>query len=255
MRVSLGKRIRSSPSFQCVGVKPDWEDYPLEVREAVREAEEVFYPSSLYEDIFLALGKRTFPRNYYAFMGNKIRQTNLFQFLGISHPRTRIYYGADRMVRIGKDFPYPFVAKAPLGSSMGDEVYLIHEDAQLENYLKAHHPAYIQEYLPLDRDLRVVLIKRKVIHSYWRIHKPGEFRNNVAQGGEISFESIPGEALDFAIDVASRCGFDEVGLDICRADGRYYVIEANMVFGLEGFRQQNLDLHVIFGALEGEGLL
>ena len=92
--------------------------------------------------------------------------------------------------------------------------------------------------MPLSRDLRVVVIKGRVIHAYWRIHQPGEFRNNVAQGGTISFDAIPDEALHFAADAAARCGFDEVGLDICHARGRYYVIEANMVFGREGFRQR-----------------
>jgi ribosomal protein S6--L-glutamate ligase len=255
MRVSLGKRIRTSPSFHCFGVQPNWDDYPPQVKETIGEADEIFYPSPLYEDIFRSLGKKTYPRNYYAFMGNKIRQTNLFRILGISHPHTHVYYGRKRMVRICKDFPYPFVAKAPVGSSMGQGVYLIQSEAELASHLKSHHPAYIQEYLPIDRDLRVVLIKGRVIHAYWRIQRPGQFRNNVSQGGEISFDQIPGEALRFASDVATRCGFDEVGLDICQANGRYYVIEANMVFGLEGFRQRGLDLYDILCELERKGLL
>jgi ribosomal protein S6--L-glutamate ligase len=255
MRLSLGKRIRFSPSFRCFGVQPNWGDYPAWVRKALGEADEIFYPSSLYEDIFHALGKKTFPRNYYSFMGNKIRQTNLFQLLGISHPRTRLYYGRHRIVRICKDFPYPFIAKAPVGSSMGEGVRLIQGEAELDDYLKNQHPAYIQEYLSIDRDLRVVLIKGKVIHAYWRIHKPGEFRNNVSRGSEISFDHIPDEALCFATEVATQCGFDEVGLDICLAGGRYYVIEANMVFGLEGFRQRGLNLYEVLCELERTGLL
>jgi ribosomal protein S6--L-glutamate ligase len=225
------------------------------VKEALLKADEIFYPSLLYEDLFRCLGKKTYPGNYYAFIGNKIRQTNLFQLLEIPHPRTRVYYGRSRPDRISADFAYPFVAKAPVGSSMGQGVFLIQCEADLASYLKSYHPAYIQEYLPLDRDLRVVLIKGRVIHAYWRIHQPGEFRNNVSQGGRISFECIPEGALDFATDVAGRCGFEEVGLDICRANGIYYVIEANMVFGLEGFSQQGLDLYEILSTLEKQGLL
>jgi ribosomal protein S6--L-glutamate ligase len=255
VRVSLGKRMRVSPSFHCHGVRPNWDDYDEAVKEALLGADEIFYPSPLYEDVFRSFGKATYPQNYYAFLGNKIRQTNLFQLLGISHPRTRVYYGRNRLARICRDFPYPFVAKTPVGSSMGQGVYLIKCEAQLADYLMSHRPAYIQEFLPLSRDLRVVLIKRKVIHAYWRIHQPGEFRNNVAQGGAISFDDIPDEALHFATDVARRCEFDEAGLDICHAHGRYYVIEANMVFGLEGFRQRGLDVYDILCDLEREGLL
>jgi ribosomal protein S6--L-glutamate ligase len=255
LRVSLGKRIRRSPSFACHGVKPNWDDYPAAAQEAILDAEEVFYPSPLYEDLLQSFGKRIFPRNCCAFLGNKIRQTSLFQFLDIPHPHTRIYYGRDRLTRICADFRYPFVAKAPVGSSMGEGVFLIYGESELTDYLLCYHPAYIQEYLPLERDLRVVLIKGRVIHAYWRLHCMGEFRNNVFQGGRISFEGIPEEALDFAVDVAGRCGFEEVGLDICQVHGRYYVIEANMVFGFEGFRQKGLDLHQILDDLEREGVL
>jgi ribosomal protein S6--L-glutamate ligase len=233
----------------------NWDDYPREVRQAIRKAEKICYPTTLYEDIFRSLGKKVFPRNYYRFMGNKIRQTALFQFLGISHPRTRLYYGRNRLERIYGDFEHPFVAKDPVGSSKGLGVYLIDNEEALADYLGLHHPAYIQEYLSMDRDLRVVLISGRAVHAYWRIHRPGDFRNNVSRGADISYEDIPEEALDFARDVTSRCRFDEVGLDICRSDGRYYVIEANMVFGLEGFRLAGLNPYEILAGLEREGLL
>jgi ribosomal protein S6--L-glutamate ligase len=234
---------------------PNWVDYQPKVKQAIRDADEICYPTTLYEDIFRSLGKRVFPRNYYRFVGNKIRQTALFQFLGISHPRTRLYYGSNRVERITKDFSCPFIAKTPIGSSKGFGVYLIENEEGLIKYLDRHLPAYIQEYLPVDRDLRAVVIAGQVINAYWRIHRSGEFRNNVAQGADISYENIPEEALNFALEVAARCRFDEVGLDLCRFDGRYYVIEANMVFGLEGFRLAGLDPYEILARLDREGML
>jgi ribosomal protein S6--L-glutamate ligase len=221
----------------------------------MEEAGTIYYPSSLYEDFFLSLGKKVFPRNYYRFMGNKIRQTNLFQLLDIRHPRTRLYYGRNPLAQILADFRLPFIGKTSLGSSKGKGVFLIKEEAQLENYLRTHRPAYIQEYLPVDRDLRVVVLAGKAVHAYWRIQRPGEFRNNVFQGATISFADIPPEAVEFAEDVARRCRFDEVGLDICVFEGECYAIEANMVFGLEGFKQAGLDLPEVFADLERHGLL
>ena len=252
-RISLGKRLRNCPSYICFGVMPNWQDYPPEVREAIRGAEVINYPSALYEDLLQSLGKHVFPRNYYRFMGNKIRQTALFQLLGIPHPRTRLYYGRRSLERICRDFAFPFIAKTPVGSSQGCGVWLIQNNEDLSTYLESHCPAYIQEYLPIDRDLRFVLIKGKVIHSYWRIQKPGDFRNNVSQGAHISYDDIPQEAAEFAESVARRCRFDEVGLDICRVDQTYYVIEANMVFGLEGFRRVGMDLHEILIRMDRQG--
>jgi ribosomal protein S6--L-glutamate ligase len=69
------------------------------------------------------------------------------------------------------------------------------------------------------------------------------------------FDAIPEDALDFARDVACRCGFGEVGLDICRHDGRYYVLEANMVYGLEGFHRRCLNFHEILKRLDDGGTL
>lgn len=253
-RISLGKRLRASSSIECLGVSPNWEDYPEASRRRICDAGEVFYPSALYEGLFLALGKRVFPSNYYPFLGNKIKQTNLFQFLGISHPRTRLYYGRNRRERICEDFEYPFIAKVPTGSSQGAGVHLVRNAGDLAAYLEECNPAYIQEYLALDRDLRVVLVAGKAVHAYWRIGSTGEFRNNVSRGGRISFEGIPQDALEFAQDVARRCRFGEVGLDVCRANGRYYVIEANMVFGFEGFKRKGLDYYrMLADAVEGGG--
>ncbi|MCU0572794.1 MAG: ATP-grasp domain-containing protein [Syntrophobacteraceae bacterium] len=254
-RMALGRRARASRSVAPVGVRPNWEDYPGEVREAFRRATRVYYPSVLYEEICRTLGKETFPRSYYRFMGNKILQTQLFQLLEIPHPRTRIFHGRDRLERIKESFAYPFVAKTPIGSSQGRGVFLIGSDRELRQYLDRHRPAYVQEYFPIDRDLRVVVIGGRVVHAYWRVRRPGDFRNNVAQGASIRFDDIPNEGLDFAVEVARRCSFDEVGMDICRHDNRYFILEANMVYGLEGFRQAGLDLHAILGEMLDDGLI
>jgi len=255
MKISLGKRLRTSASFRCVGTYPNWNDYPAATKEAMRGAEEVYYPSAIYEDLFQSLGKRVFPSNFYRLMGNKIRQSALFQLRGVPHPRTRLYYGRGRLARILQDFDFPFVAKTPVGSSQGSGVWLLLTVNELAAYLKQHQPAYIQQYLPIDRDLRVVVIAGQVVHSYWRIQQPGNFRNNVAQGARISYLDIPDIALEFALDVVRRCNFGEVGLDICLHEQKYYVIEANMVYGLEGFRQAGLDIYAILADLDLKGLL
>ena len=254
-RISLGKRLRLCPSFRCFGVAPNWDDYPAAVREAIRNAEEIFYPSPLYETIFESVGKAVHPGSYYGFAGNKIRQTLLFQLLGISHPRTHVYYGRNRAEKVLRDFQYPFLGKTPVASSRGEGVYLIEDAAGLDSYVRVHLPAYIQEYLPIDRDLRAVVINGEVVHSYWRVHRPGEFRNNVARGASIHCDCTPPEALEFARDVAVRCGFGEAGLDICFAHGRYYVLEANMVYGLEGFRRKGLDPLELMMQMDNEGKL
>jgi len=242
-KVVLGKRLRGSGELRPLGVRPNIEDYTEAELEALRAAATVYYPSRLYEPIFLALGKRVFPANYYPFVGDKIKQADLFTLLEIPFPRTRIYYGKNKARRILVDFSLPFIAKIPRGSSQGRGVFLIRAPAELDRYLEQVSPAYIQEYLLIDRDLRVVVLGGKVLHAYWRIARPGEFRTNVSRGARISLEEVPLEALRFAECVAARCGFGEAGLDICRADGSYLILEANMIYGVQGFTAAGLDIY------------
>ena len=80
-----------------------------------------------------------------------------------------------------------------------------------------------------------------MVHAYWRIAPPDDFRTNVAVGGTVSLDPVSKTAIDLALDTACRCGWDDVGLDICQYDGKYYVLEANMKYGKEGFRKAGID--------------
>ena len=252
-KVALGKRLRHSPLVKTLGLRPNIGDYSEAELELLRKAETIYYPSTLYEDVFVALGKKVFPKNYYRYMGDKVKQTELFFLLGIPHPRTRFYEGGDRSQRILRDFSYPFIAKIPRGSSQGRGVFLIRTLEDLQCYLSRSDLAYIQEYLPIDRDLRIVLVGAKVLHAYWRIARPGEYRSNVSLGGRISFRYIRTGPLRFAEEVARLCKFDEVGLDICICQGNYLVLEANMVYGLKGFEKAGLNIYKLLTERVTEG--
>ncbi|UCE81845.1 MAG: ATP-grasp domain-containing protein [Deltaproteobacteria bacterium] len=252
-KIALGKRLRHSPLVQSLGLHPNIEDYSETELELLRSAGTIYYPTSLYEDVFLSLGKRVFPANYYRYMGDKIKQTELFTLLDIPHPHTRIYGSRQETHQIPTDFPFPFIAKIPRGSSKGRGVFLIRTQRDLQSYLKRCSPAYIQEYLPIDRDLRIVLVGAKVVHAYWRIARPGEFRTNVSLGGRISLRDIPSTALRLAERVARLCKFDEVGLDLCNCNGEYLVLEANMVYGLKGFAAAGLDIYQLLSQRVSDG--
>jgi ribosomal protein S6--L-glutamate ligase len=238
---------------RTLGLRPNIGDYSEAELDLLRKADTIYYPSSLYEDVFLALGKRVFPASYYRYMGDKVKQTELFNLLGIPHPRTRFYEGRQRCERILRDFSYPFIAKIPRGSSKGKGVFLIRSLDGLQSYLQSCDLAYVQEYLPIDRDLRIVLVGAKVVHAYWRIAPPGEYRSNVSLGGQISFRHIKTGPLRFAEEVARLCKFDEVGLDICICQGNYLVLEANMVYGLKGFEKAGLNIYELLRERMTEG--
>ena len=124
---------------------------------------------------------------------------------------------------------------------MGRGVFLIKNKDDLMNYCELTHIAYIQEYLESDRDIRVVVIGKKVAHAYWRIARPGEFRSNLAAGASVSLDPVPKEATDLALYTAKKCRWNDVGIDIIKNKGAFFVLEANMKYGKEGFRKAGID--------------
>jgi len=256
IRIALESRLSKCEHVLTLGVKPNLEDYTAEAMELIRNATKIYYPSAFHVELFHAMGKQTFPSLHnYLFAQEKIKQTALFKLLSIPHPRTRVYYGKQQKAKISKRFQFPFVAKIPRGSAMGRGVFLINDQDGFDHYLSHNTPAYIQEYLPMDRDMRVVIIGEKVVHAYWRIAAKGEFRSNLALGASISLDPVPARALDLALHTARKCHWNDVGIDICHHGGRFYVLEANMKYGKEGFRAAGMDYTALMAKMIASGAI
>ncbi|RZB36300.1 MAG: ribosomal protein S6--L-glutamate ligase [Desulfobacteraceae bacterium Eth-SRB2] len=240
--IALEARLKNCKNVVTLGVQPNFSNYSRTEADLIRNAEKIYYPTAFYAELFDAVGKKTFPSYHnYKCVQDKIKQTALFNLLEIPHPRTRVFYGKRQKSSICEHFQFPFIGKIPRGSAMGRGVYLIGNREDLDAYINRSNVAYIQEYLPSDRDIRVVVIGDRVVHAYWRIAPPGEFRSNVAVGATISLDPVPKNVLDLALDTAQRCRWDDVGIDIIEHDKNLYVLEANMKFGKEGFRKAGID--------------
>lgn len=242
MVIALEHRLRRCRNVRTLGVRTNFVDYSDDEIRAIRQAPKIYYPSVFYADLFDAMGKPLFPSYHtYKCVQDKIKQTALFYLLDIPHPFTRVFYGKRRLEKIVRVFTFPLIAKIPRGSALGRGVFLVRNEEELAAYLRLSPVAYIQEYLALDRDIRVVVIGDRVVHAYWRLAAQGEYRSNVAAGGTISLEKVPEKVLTLALHTARACGWDDVGIDICVHQGRFLVLEANMKYGKEGFRRAGID--------------
>lgn len=240
--IALGSRLRNVPEVTTLGVKPNFFDYTQTERTLILEAPLVLYPTRHYAKFLSTLNRRIFPSlETHLYADEKILQTTLFQMLGLTHPRTRFYFRRHRD-DILKDFSFPFIAKLPRASSRGRGVFLINREKELLEYLARTRVAYVQEYLPHERDLRVILINYEPVLAYWRLRSPNGFKTNLSQGGTAVFEGVPLEGLEVAASCARKCRFDDVGLDLIPHDGRWYLIEANMKYGRKGLLMQGLNL-------------
>jgi ribosomal protein S6--L-glutamate ligase len=240
--IAIGSRLEGVPEVLTLGVKPNFYDYTSHERELIFGSNIILYPTLNYAQFFTTIDKKIFPSlETYLYADEKIKQTTLFHMLGIPHPRTRIYYHLHHG-DILKDFSFPFIAKQPRASSGGRGVFMIRNSEELERYLQRTDVAYIQECIPHERDLRVILINYRPILAYWRKRPPENFRTNLLQGGSIDFENIPNEGIELAREFARKCKFNDVGLDFIQEKEKWFLIEANMKYGRKGLKKKGLVL-------------
>jgi RimK family alpha-L-glutamate ligase len=150
---------------------------------------------------------------------------------GVPHPRTA-YVDADGHL---PDLGFPVVVKPRFGS-WGRDVTRCESAAELRERLRElesrrwfrRHGALVQELVPSrGYDLRVVVAGGRVVGAIRRTAAPGEWRTNVALGGERTRVSPPPDAELVALAAAAAIGLDLGGIDLLPTAGGHVVIEAN----------------------------
>lgn len=240
-------RLVSFDAFRSLGIPGVTYIKPerfLDEQEALCAADWVLFPETWQLNTLLyALGRRIFPAPAGYRLGyDKIEMTRAFTALWPRHvPQTLIVANSEAGRRQALDeLWFPMVLKEPR-NSMGRGVHLIRDRDELAARA-GHQPVlYLQEYLPIERDLRVVWVGDEIVTAYWRCGVDG-FHNNLARGGEIDFHDIPEAALDLVRDVATRLGLDYAGFDIAMVGGHPYLIEFNLLFGNAALNERGIQL-------------
>ncbi len=206
----------------------------LQRLEDLRNADWVLFPEHWQVNtLHYALGCRLFPSVASYHIGhNKVEQTRVLQALAPAHvPQTVITAPTDNAVEAVLDgFRFPVIVKE-IRSARGEGVRLIKTAREFRDYAGTADQLYVQERLPIDRDLRVVWVGDDLLAAYWRIAPEGEFLNNVARGGKVSYEPAPTAALELVTYVTQTLGLDHAGFDVAVVDGHPYLLEFNVRFG------------------------
>lgn len=213
-------------------------------KELIQTADWVIFPQ-YWQVNFLAYGwkKNIFPNLPTYHLGHdKVEMTRALQAVAPDHvPYTLIKANSsEAREQVLDEFSFPFIAKE-IKNSMGQGVYLITSVGELDKYLKQNDVLYIQEYLPIDRDLRVVYVGNRVVSAYWRIGQDS-FKNNVAQGGRIDFAEVPRDIIDLVENTAQALGINHAGFDVAIDGNQLYFFEFNVMFGNQALLQANVPL-------------
>ncbi|MEN6325922.1 MAG: hypothetical protein ABFD18_06920 [Syntrophomonas sp.] len=213
--------------------------------EIIKQADVILFPEYWQVNTLVyGLKKQIFPSiNSYHLGHDKVEMTRVLQAAFPENvPYTRIAASNPEAVEeIKEEFYFPLVAKE-IRNSMGQGVYLIENEVGLKDYARNNEVLYIQEKLPVDRDLRVVYVGNQVLTAYWRIAAAGSFHNNIARGASYSFEDIPRGALELVAKIAGTLGINHAGFDVAVVGDRYYIFEFNIMFGNDVINQNDIPL-------------
>ena len=206
-------------------------------RDEISSADWVLYPEYWQLNALIyGLKARVFPSQASYLLGhNKIEMTRAFEMVAAANtPHTEIRANTPSNAEaLWELMLLPFVAKLPK-ASQGSGVWLIKSRAEWRAYLEKTDVLYVQEYLPINRDIRVVIIGDTVVSAYWRLQSDQGFYNNVAKGGVIEQSAVPAQAVNLALHLAQTLDIDHAGFDIAMVGDHPYVFEFNRLFGNQG---------------------
>ncbi|MFZ6022608.1 MAG: ATP-grasp domain-containing protein [Patescibacteria group bacterium] len=145
--------------------------------------------------------------------------------------------------RIEKECGYPLVVKHR-SSGKGAKIYKVDDRLDLENLLSELNEEnklgrfYIQEFLPLAADYRVLVVADQVVGAMLRIPKKGDFRANFSLGGTVQPAELTDELKDLAAKAAKATNCNFGGVDVVYTkEGKPYLLEVNRTPGFQGFTQ------------------
>ncbi len=123
----------------------------------------------------------------------------------------------DYLKLISTRLGFPLIIKTNYGS-LGKGVFLIKDDEELEKMEQKliHVPHIFQKFISssFGQDYRIITIGGKYVAGMKRINKNGDFRSNIALGGEALIIPIENSYIEMAEEVSRLLELDYAGIDI-----------------------------------------
>ncbi|HPD44814.1 MAG TPA: ATP-grasp domain-containing protein, partial [Candidatus Woesebacteria bacterium] len=169
----------------------------------------------------------------------KIPQLGVFLKNKVPVIPTKIFYRFDQV--LAENFEFPIVVKDSLGYQ-GKGVERLNSLTELKIFLKKLEEKDLgiylwQKYLPVNWDIRVIVLGGKVLGAMKRTAVGEEFRSNFSLGGKVEKWDLAAGDREIAEKVAKICYLDYAGIDIIHYNGKSYVLEVNRQCQFKGFEK------------------
>jgi len=150
-------------------------------------------------------------------------------------PKTHIYYNRAKGYEFLEETSYPKIVKRSYGpSNYGG--YFVHKVDSVDEAKelfdsKKYHPMYLQDFVPMEADVRVMLIGHKPVCAFWRRAPEGEWLTNTSQGGSMDYMNVPASVLDLAVKTSKAAKAEYWACDVAySADGSVRILECATAF-------------------------
>lgn len=171
-------------------------------------------------------------------------------------PQTYIYYNHKKADKFLQTCEYPKIIKKSYGpSNYGG--YFVHK---VDNYDEAkellsekkYHPQYMQDFVPMEADIRVMLIGHKPVCAFWRRAPEGEWLTNTSQGGSMDYMDVPKNVLDLAVKVSKAAKAEYWACDVAYGkDGVPRILECATAFAAFPYIRDWIAQYIMWVLSEG----
>lgn len=166
---------------------------------------------------------------------SKENVTRFCQKYKIPIPKTEIIYDPKKADKYLKSCSYPKIIKRSYGPSNYGGYFVHKVDSKKEAKAllekKKYHPLYIQDFIPMEADIRVMLIGHKPVCAFWRRPPKGEWLTNTSQGGTMDYTDVPKSVLDLSVKVSKAANAEYWACDIAVGkDGKLRILECATAF-------------------------
>lgn len=171
-------------------------------------------------------------------------------------PKTYVYYNRPNAFKFLKKTEYPKIVKKSYGPSNygGYFVHKVDSYKEAEELLneKKYHPIYFQDFVPMEADIRVMLIGHKPVCAFWRRAPEGEWLTNTSQGGEMDYMNVPKSVLDLAVKVSKSANAEYWACDVAYGkDGKVRILECATAFAAFPYIRDWIGQYIMWSLSEG----
>lgn len=161
---------------------------------------------------------------------DKYRTLFKLEMKGVPVPKTFICEDLraayERSKRLGRVVVKPLIGSRGYGS-----VLIEHPEVAfrvLKTLASTRHPLYLQEYVEKPaRDIRAFIVDGRVVASMYRYAPRGEWRTNIAQGGEGEPCKLSSDFEEAALKAVEALNLWYAGVDIIEGPNGPVVVEVN----------------------------